>query len=582
MVAHHRKKPPGPTGLTTLSGVPIPAGWNRVRLDTFGTTKSIPDFPTLHKYYRQGQYYNLAGDDTLSANPINGQQQTYTNFEDGYFVFSSDHLTIQARGAAGPIIHSGQMSSRYSSRSMIVEARFTAPGGAGSWTEFWGYPIMAAAPYTAAFTGSMSGTTLTVTVYTSGYIQYGLKFPNSNGITSDTWILDQLTSTEAGGTLGGRGTYTISQSWSLSSRAFTASAFDRSELDVELVIGAPDGSHPAETVHNVSLGNFRSQGFFPTNMTIYDADFTTTYWFWTKPAFDMSTGPHYYTIYFDDSGSGTIRRYIDGNEIYTGTMRWMEALITQGISDGITDMNATIDLAIGGVFPGSLTNAQMVAYSGNLDIYSIEIFSPLAVPTTQAWDQSHKSGSVVLSSDSLTATARSFTYAGFADQNQIVYAWKTGTGRYYWEVVLTGSTSVGVGLGITGPTPSIVLNGNYLGGLLGDTLGWFGDGNVYNTNGWVATVATYAPASGVRLCLAVDLVSHKLWLRVGATGLWNNAVLSSQNPSTSSQVGGIALPVVLQTNTVPAIELFHAGDTAVGAFVQASWLGTAPTGFGEW
>lgn len=564
------------TTLTTASGVPVPAGWSLQRLDTFGTGGSVPDVATLHKYYTEGQYYNTDGDGHVVANPINGQQQTYTNFEAGSFVFFTDHLQIQARGAAGPVITSGQISSRFSERSVIFEARITAPATPGSWVEFWGYPIIAAAAYVSAFTASISGTTMTVTALTSGLIQRGQKL-TATGITSDTFVDHQVS-----GTTGGAGDYVITASWSLSSRAFTASAFDRSELDVEIPIGSPDGSHPAETVHNVSLGNFNAFGDPATSLTIFDSNFTTAFYFWTNPAFDVSTGPHYYTIYYDDTGGGTIRRYIDGNEIYSGTLKWMLAMGGTGFGP---DINMTIDLAAGGVFPGGLTSAQAAAYTGNLDIYSAAIYSPRPVPAAQAWDQSHKSGSTFLSLDSLTATAKSFTFSGFASQDQPVYAIKTGAGgRFYWEVVLTAgaSGSVGAGIGVTGSTPTRVLNSTYI-GFQDSSIGWFASGGVFSNNGSLDTWATYtAISSTVRLCFALDLVSNKIWGRVGTAGPWNNAAIGSQNPAVGSQVGGTSLPTACRTNTVPGIQLFDVNDTGVGVFASGSWAGTPPTGFGQW
>jgi hypothetical protein len=69
-----------------------------------------------------------------------------------------------------------------------------------------------------------------------------------------------------------------------------------------------------------------------------------------------------------------------------------------------------------------------------------------------------------------------------------------------------------------------------------------------------------------------------IWMRVGPTGLWNNS--STANPATG--VGGIAIPAPLSV-TNPGIvvsgTLFQPGNTVTGNFTQASFVGTAPTGF---
>lgn len=492
----------------TPGGVPIPAGWTLVRTDTFGTFGSIPNLSALHTYYKEGMYFNSDENGHVSPNPINSQQQTYTNFEAGSVVFSTDHLTIQARGSAGPVITSAQMSSRFSERSVIFEARFKAPATPGSWAEFWAFPVVSSTP-------------------------------------------------------------------------ISAGVFDRSELDVEVPICSPGSAQTAETIHNVSLGNFDSSATLPSVVTIYDSHFVAapTYWFYTNPAFDVSSAPHYYTIVYDDTGPGTVKRYIDGVLIYSATMKWMGALGGTGFG---ADMNATIDLAAGGGFPGILTSGDAAAYTGDLDIYSMSFYSTRVIPITQAWDQSHKSGSVFLSPDSMTATAKSFSFSGIAGQNQTAFAIKTGSGRYYWEVVLTGGANVGAGVGVSGSAPTAVTNGGAYLGFQSNSIGWFPNGGVLNANGTLTSWETYSAVSGVRLCFALDKVSNKIWGRVGTTGNWNNAAIGSQNPAVGSQVGGTALPAASQTNTVPGVALYAVDETAVGNFAAFTWLGTPPTGFGEW
>ncbi len=81
-----------------------------------------------------------------------------------------------------------------------------------------GYPqgAVLAKVTTAAFTGSISGTTLTVTAVTSGVIAVGQVLSGS-GVTADTVITAYGTGT------GGAGTYTVNNSQTLASDALTSS-----------------------------------------------------------------------------------------------------------------------------------------------------------------------------------------------------------------------------------------------------------------------------------------------------------------------------------------------------------------------
>ena len=65
--------------------------------------------------------------------------------------------------------------------------------------------------YPASFTASITNTTMTVTAIdiTSGIIKKGMAL-NGTDVQLPTTVLAQLTSTETGGTLGKKGTYTVS------------------------------------------------------------------------------------------------------------------------------------------------------------------------------------------------------------------------------------------------------------------------------------------------------------------------------------------------------------------------------------
>ena len=87
--------------------------------------------------------------------------------------------------------------------------------GLGTGTGNTGTYILTYTGSTSSFTGSISGTTLTVTAVASGSIITG-QVLTGNSVTADTTITSQLT-----GTAGGTGTYTVSISQTRASGSFT-------------------------------------------------------------------------------------------------------------------------------------------------------------------------------------------------------------------------------------------------------------------------------------------------------------------------------------------------------------------------
>lgn len=75
----------------------------------------------------------------------------------------------------------------------------------------------------AAFTGSITATTLTTTAFSSGNGKLtGGCVLSGSGVSANSYIVAQLTSTETDGHLGGLGTYTVSASQTVGSEAITA------------------------------------------------------------------------------------------------------------------------------------------------------------------------------------------------------------------------------------------------------------------------------------------------------------------------------------------------------------------------
>lgn len=75
----------------------------------------------------------------------------------------------------------------------------------------------------ASVTGAIAADTLTVTVVASGTLSVGQTI-SGGSITAGTRIVKQLTSTESGGALGGKGTYQVSVSQTFASGAITGAA----------------------------------------------------------------------------------------------------------------------------------------------------------------------------------------------------------------------------------------------------------------------------------------------------------------------------------------------------------------------
>ena len=186
----------------------------------------------------------------------------------------------------------------------------------------------------------------------------------------------------------------------------------------------------------------------------------------------------------------------------------------------------------------------------------------------QAWDPSHVSATIVLSGANLVATSNAAATA------TVYAATPVTTGRYYWEVLVSGAVAnIAAGIGNVNSPPT----GGSWQGLDATSLGWWTSG-VFSGGANVGTWATFV--SGNVLAFALDLISGRIWGRVGAAGNWNNAAIGSQNPAVGSQVGGLVIPVgVTAAAVVPGANLAAVSDVATGRFGAASWVGTPPVGF---
>ena len=143
---------------------------------------------------------------------------------------------------------------------------------------------------------------------------------------------------------------------------------DGSEFDVEQPVT------PTQGVHHVSLHNHPTEG----QPRVLDPRLDAKWMLWYEPTFDASTGPHRYTILYDDS-TKTLTRAIDGVVIYTTPFVWNATL--GGTGHG-PDAVAIVQLAVGGAWPGNL--ADPASYHGDLDLYAIEYYEPGTAPGSVA------------------------------------------------------------------------------------------------------------------------------------------------------------------------------------------------------
>jgi hypothetical protein len=347
---------------------------------------------------------------------------------------------------------------------------------------------------------------------------------------------------------------------------------DTSEIDVEC-LQSTDGT--SWDSHSVSVGNI-PYGTPISDDSHFSFNSSTGILRYDNAAFNKNTGPHYYTIYYNDAGAGEIRRYIDGALLYhVPSWKWNNTLGGTGFGpDAVMLLDLACGTLNGGNFPGTIASPS--TWSGDLDIYSVGVYAPgsagRAIPIGQAWNADFINAHVTISNNDLTITSG----ANATDQPCLALdSVMTGTGKYYWEVISSGTTDTpGCGVGASGSTNA---DFDYI-GRFPQTLGWYSSGAVVNNNAVVDTWATFGPGS-VRLCFALDMVNLKIWGRVGAAGNWNNAAIGSQNPATNT--GGFALPSAVQVRVAPAVNLKNTAETATGAFASGSWVGPPPAGFGQ-
>ena len=176
-----------PTGVICMwSGVTIPTGWYLC-----DGQNSTPDL--------RGKFVIGAGSVAASVTGLAGAAVTGA--------ISGTTLTVSAV-ASGTIAVGDIVSHSSIIQPALISGLGTGTGGTGTYT-------LTYTGSTSSFTGSISGTTLTVTAISAGSIIEG-QVLTGNSATAGTTVTAQLT-----GTTGGIGTYTVSISQTRTSGSFT-------------------------------------------------------------------------------------------------------------------------------------------------------------------------------------------------------------------------------------------------------------------------------------------------------------------------------------------------------------------------
>jgi hypothetical protein len=115
-------------------------------------------------------------------------------------LFHSADIWIKNRGATYAQVGMKAFANFADGTTYFAAAGATPAGGSGSASS------IAAATFSA--TGSIADNVLSVTAVGAGTLYAGATFSGS-GVATGTKIVQQLTSTEVGGTLGGKGTYAV-------------------------------------------------------------------------------------------------------------------------------------------------------------------------------------------------------------------------------------------------------------------------------------------------------------------------------------------------------------------------------------
>ncbi len=185
------------------------------------------------------------------------------------------------------------------------------------------------------------------------------------------------------------------------------------------------------------------------------------------------------------------------------------------------------------------------------------------------WDPVNISVNLSLSNGNLTVTSSSSV--GNKHTRATV---SQSSGTYYNEIQVNAAPLGTSGWGI-GLLNSSEIFTNYL-GQTNNSIGWFGDGQVFLNNTSIITIQTFA--AGDTLSMATNVSLQLVWFRTNG-GNWNNDILANQNPATNT--GGISFAAI--TGSVyPGNEVEDNGDIGTVNFGATSYAESVPTGYINW
>jgi hypothetical protein len=194
-------------------------------------------------------------------------------------------------------------------------------------------------------------------------------------------------------------------------------------------------------------------------------------------------------------------------------------------------------------------------------------------PSFTTWNPSAVGINITLSNGNLTTTE------GSGGGNQAFRSVAShSTGLFYYEAVVSTAGNIGTcELGIGNGSANL----NSFTGSDNNSIGAAGSGSVWfnNANPTGSPIQVYS--AGNIIAVAVDMTHTKIWWKNLTTGSgWNNDVIGNQNPATNT--GGISF------STMGAAPWFAMGSTGAASdvstvnFGASAYVGTPPSGFGNW
>lgn len=416
-------------------------------------------------------------------------------------------------------------------------------------------------------TGSISGTTLTVTAVAAGALATGQTI-SGVGITPGTTI------TALGTGTGATGTYTVSASQTVSSTTINATFSVDATGDALLILDIYAGSviGYSEVAHKSGYTDSSSNAATSTG-AVANIDLTNAITSITRTSasgvlpmvVDIAFGSNVYAGYFldrivyTDSGlttlkaateaDSTARHQLTNDDLVAGaTIDWS--------ADGGPSIAATDWVQY--VLRTTTPNAVPEMFTYPTAISPTDAVVPMSWSTT---DKYTPGGAITFTNSNCTATVQSGNPYSFR-ANRVV-----GYDLTYWEIsgnpnncgVADSSLNISTGI-----IPGSTADGNTATTHAGVWQGEYGTGDE-SYNGSLTAIGTWA--SGDTIQFALDRVNKLIWFAKNGAGLANGSGWLNGNPVTGT--GGLSMPSIGAMYPFMQIGFSH---SATGIF------GTTPGG----